>query len=76
MEKILSKDEIADLLSAVRHGDVDVDSVGADPRSVSGAAKSAVAESCNLFRADGSEGWKLKNFDLILRQGQLIQEST
>lgn len=67
MEKILSKDEIADLLSAVREGDIDVESVGgaAGPEGpVSGPAKAA--ESCNLFRADGPEGWKLKNYDLIL----------
>jgi flagellar motor switch protein FliM len=67
VEKILSKEEIADLLSAVREGDIDVESVGggADPGSpVSGPAKAA--ESCNLFKADGPEGWKLKNYDLIL----------
>ncbi len=70
MEKILSKEEIADLLSAVRHGDVDIESVGSEPASepasASGAPRSATAESCNLFRADGTEGWKLKNYDLIL----------
>lgn len=69
MEKILSKDEIADLLSAVRQGDIDVESVGAEPVSSAGATASragAAAEHCNLFRADGPEGWKLKNYDLIL----------
>ncbi|MCK4502027.1 MAG: flagellar motor switch protein FliM [Desulfuromonadales bacterium] len=66
MEKILSKEEISDLLSAVRHGDVDVESVGAEPGSVSATPAAAAVESCNLFRADGAEGWKLKNYDLVL----------
>ncbi|MEA3545016.1 MAG: FliM/FliN family flagellar motor switch protein [Thermodesulfobacteriota bacterium] len=66
MEKILSKEEIADLLSAVKHGDVDVDSVGSEPGQHSGSTGSATAESCSLFKASGPEGWKLKNYDLIL----------
>ncbi|MDA3904182.1 MAG: FliM/FliN family flagellar motor switch protein [Desulfuromusa sp.] len=64
MEKILSKEEISDLLSAVRHGDVDIESVGAE--SDSGTTRSSTAATCNLFKADGHEGWKLKNYDLIL----------
>ena len=63
MEKILSKEEIADLLSAVRQGRVDVDAVGSD--SVPTADKKSV-QSCNLFRTGGPEGWRLKNFDLVL----------
>jgi len=70
VEKILSKEEIADLLSAVRQGDIDVESVGAEPVSSAGStgrgASAAAAEHCNLFKADGPEGWKLKNYDLIL----------
>ncbi len=66
MEKILSKDEIADLLSAVKHGDIDIDSVGAETDSGAGASGVSAAETCNLFRADGPDGWKLKNYDLIL----------
>ncbi|MCK4690775.1 MAG: hypothetical protein KAT20_03145, partial [Desulfuromonadales bacterium] len=69
MEKILSKEEISDLLSAVRHGDVEIDPAAVEPGSAvetSAAAKPMVAKSCNLFRADGPEGWKLANFDLIL----------
>lgn len=66
VEKILSKEEIADLLSAVRHGDIDVESVGAEPGSGSGVRGASAVEHCNLFRADGAEGWKLKNYDLIL----------
>ncbi|WP_321367220.1 FliM/FliN family flagellar motor switch protein [uncultured Desulfuromusa sp.] len=66
MEKILSKEEIADLLSAVRHGDVDIESVGSEPGSSSGAGKASAAELCNLFKAEGPDGWKLQNYDLIL----------
>ncbi len=68
MEKILSKDEIADLLSAVRHGDIQVDPEAAEPASpvAAATARSVKAEECNLFRADGPEGWKLPNFDLVL----------
>ena len=66
MEKILSKEEIADLLSAVRQGDIDVESVGADPEFAATSANAKTAEQCNLFRAAGLEGWTLKNYDLIL----------
>ncbi len=63
MEKILSKEEIADLLSAVRHGEIDVDAVGSDEP---GAKPKKAAQHCNLVRSDGPESWKLKNYDLIL----------
>ncbi len=66
VEKILSKEEISDLLSAVRHGDVDIESVGSESTSESGKSGASAAETCNLFKADGTEGWKLKNYDLIL----------
>ena len=66
MEKILSKEEIAELLSAVRHGEIEIEpTVEEEP----GAPKIAAAsrpEKCNLFRAEGPEGWRLPNFDLIL----------
>ncbi len=66
MEKILSKEEIADLLSAVRHGDVDVESVGSEFEVAPGEAGTSMAETCNLFQSAGPESWKLKNYDLIL----------
>ena len=66
VEKILSKEEIADLLSAVRHGDVDVESVGSEADQASKPVGSAAAETCSLFKTSGAEGWKLKNYDLIL----------
>ena len=66
MEKILSKEEISDLLSAVRHGDIDVESVGQEATGDGGSTRAATAESCNLFKSSSSDGWKLKNYDLIL----------
>ncbi len=63
MEKILSKEEIADLLSAVRHGEVDfeeessVDFVTARRKSV---------QNFNLVRSNEPENWRLRNYDLIL----------
>ncbi|SHJ81032.1 flagellar motor switch protein FliM [Malonomonas rubra DSM 5091] len=68
MEKILSKEEIADLLSAVRHGDISLDQEFGESDGVAPAVggKRLRAEECNLFRADGPEGWKLQNFDLVL----------
>lgn len=66
MEKILSKDEIADLLSAVRHGEIDVESIGSESGTPGDAKSGSAAEHCNLFKAEGPDGWKLKNYDLIL----------
>ena len=66
MEKILSKEEIADLLSAVRHGDIDVETVGSEGSEAAGGERRTTARECNLFQAQGPEGWKLKNYDLIL----------
>ena len=69
MEKILSKEEIADLLSAVRHGEISLDQEFGEERpagSVAKGSKPLKAEACNLFRAEGPEGWKLANFDLVL----------
>ena len=66
MEKILSKEEISDLLSAVRHGDIDVESVGLEPGTAAGAAGIDAAQSCNLFKTSTTDDWKLKNYDLIL----------
>ena len=60
MERILSKDEIADLLSAVRHGEVEIETSSED--AVSEPSVSRVS----LFRSQGPENWKLPNFDLIL----------
>ena len=66
MEKILSKEEIAELLSAVRHGEIEIDAVPDEEPGASQTVAASKAENCNLFRADGPEGWRLPNFDLIL----------
>lgn len=68
MEKILSKEEIAELLSAVRHGEiaVDPDAESDRPQPAAGAAAQTAAATCSLFRAQGPEGWRLPNFDLVL----------
>ncbi|WP_029913200.1 flagellar motor switch protein FliM [Pelobacter seleniigenes] len=66
MEKILSKEEIADLLSAVRHGEIDIEETGAESAQPAQENRIRKARSCNLFKADGPESWKLKNYDLIL----------
>lgn len=61
MEPILSKDEIAELLSAVHHGQVEIDP--ADEESPQG--KRQISQ-LNLFKSQGPENWKLPNFDLVL----------
>lgn len=66
MEKILTKDEISDLLSAVRHGEIDVDEPDSEAAGVGGGSSGAKARNCNLFKADGPDSWRLKNYDLIL----------
>lgn len=60
MERILSKEEIADLLSAVRHGEVEIET------SSEGDAVAVAASRVDLFRMQGPENWKLPNFDLVL----------
>ncbi|MCF6180157.1 MAG: FliM/FliN family flagellar motor switch protein [Geopsychrobacter sp.] len=60
MERILSKDEIADLLSAVRHGDVEIET------STDETSTAARVSRVDLFRSQGPENWKLPNIDLIL----------
>lgn len=66
MEKILTKEEISELLSAVRHGEIEIDAAPADEPGSAKTTTAARAEKCNLFRAEGPEGWRLPNFDLIL----------
>ena len=69
MEKLLSKEEISELLTAIRGGKVDLDpapTAAAPGRKPARAAQPVSAEACNLIGADGPEGWKLANFDLIL----------
>ncbi len=60
MERILSKEEIADLLSAVRHGEVEIEA------SLDETPGAADVSRVDLFRSQGPENWKLPNFDLVL----------
>lgn len=62
MERILSKDEIAELLSAVKHGDVSVEPEGDQPE----LKKGADAVKINLADMQGPGNWRLDNFDIIL----------
>ncbi len=69
MEKILSKEEIADLLSAVKHGEINVDAGDADAEQLpmSGATKRAAnVEACTLIKTGETTGWKFNNYDIIL----------
>ncbi len=60
VERILSKEEIADLLSAVRHGEIEIDT------STDSEESAREVASADLFHSQGPENWKLPNFDLIL----------
>ncbi len=60
MERILSKDEISELLSAVREGEVDTGEAAgpAEPRRQ--------ARRFDLVQAPGLSRWKIPNLDLII----------
>jgi flagellar motor switch protein FliM len=60
VERILSKEEIADLLSAVKHGEVEIETSRED------AADEPNVSRTSLFKSQGPENWKLANFDLVL----------
>ncbi|MCD6526695.1 MAG: FliM/FliN family flagellar motor switch protein [Desulfuromonas sp.] len=62
MERILSKNEIAELLSAVKDGSIDAEldsdvDVGEQPRSIAGYS---------LVQNKGQSGLRLANFDILL----------
>ncbi len=59
MERILSKDEIAELLSAVKQGDVETESAPM-PRE----ARQSVSR-LDLVKLPGHERWKIPNLDII-----------
>ncbi len=62
MERILSKDEISELLSAVRQGEIEV-----DPDSEPGAApREREVVRLDLVRQQGAGRWRVANFDIIL----------
>ena len=61
MERILSKEEIAELLSAVKQGDVETLAEGDDSFGEGPAA----AVRYDLVQAPGPDRWKLPNLDLV-----------
>jgi len=61
VERILSKEEIADLLSAVKHGEVEIETSSEDAVS-----EQPSVNRTSLFKSQGPENWKLANFDLVL----------
>jgi flagellar motor switch protein FliM len=60
VERILSKDEIAELLSAVREGDITVEADTAEPH------KEAPVKKLDLIFSHGSRHCKFDNLDIIL----------
>lgn len=60
MERILSKDEIAELLSAVREGEVETDN-----EAVPGEPRRQIRK-LDLVEAPGLSRWKIPNLDLII----------
>lgn len=62
MERILTKEEITELLSAVRHGEIDLDpEVEADE-----PAPAREITKVELVRVQGHGRWRVANFDIIL----------
>lgn len=61
MEKILSQDEINQLLNAIQCGEIDLESESEDE----GESKKSL-QKLDLFRGQGSARWRVANFDIIL----------
>ena len=61
MEKILSQEEINELLEAIASGEVDIESEAEDE-----AAKHRDLNRLDLFRGQTSAKWRIANFDIIL----------
>ncbi len=62
MERILSKEEIAELLSAVQQGDLEVES---EPAAVAEVKEREVSR-LDLVRVQGAGRWRVANLDIIL----------
>lgn len=60
MERILSKDEIAELLSAVRHGEIEIEQEPAQSKEKPQATR------LDLIRIQGQGRWRVANFDILL----------
>ncbi len=65
MERILSKDEISELLAAVKHGEIDPES-HEDRSYQPGAAKPREVRRLDLTRAQGMGNWRMPNLDILL----------
>lgn len=65
MERILTKEEISELLAAVKHGDFPIDAGGDEEETVVGKAEKSVSK-LNLTRMPGAGCWKIPNLDIVL----------
>ena len=65
MERILSKEEISELLAAVKHGEFPYEAGGDDEESILGGGEKSVAK-LNLTRLPGAGVWKIPNLDIIM----------
>ncbi len=61
MDKLLTQDEINDLLQAIETGDVDIDAEVDEPSS-----SNRDLQRLDLFRGQTSARWRVANFDIIL----------
>jgi flagellar motor switch protein FliM len=62
VEKILSQDEINELLAAIRNGDIDIESESQGGSSDSDKSFAKL----DLFKGQSSARWRIANFDIIL----------
>ncbi|MGM0646522.1 MAG: flagellar motor switch protein FliM [Thermodesulfobacteriota bacterium] len=61
MDKLLTQDEINDLLQAIESGDVDLDAEADE-----GSSSNRDLQRLDLFRGQTSARWRVANFDIIL----------
>lgn len=65
MERILSKEEISELLAAVKHGEF-TGEIGGDDEAAGGEAAGKSVSKLNLTRLPGAGCWKIPNLDIIM----------
>jgi len=65
MERILSKEEISELLAAVKHGEFPSELVDDDSAGREAGGGSSVT-TLNLMRLPGSANWKIPNLDIVM----------
>lgn len=63
MERILSKEEISELLSAVKQGEIETENESDSPDSH--RSKSGISR-YDLVRLPGADSWKIPNLDIVL----------